>query len=146
MSQPEEMNRPTSSRSASGKPLRFVIVGVANTALDFALLFLLTRLGVPLIAANMISTGVALTFSFFLNRSYTFGSSGGAGTQAVKFVLVTLVGLWILQPIVLVLGMAVLPSLFSQDLALLFAKGAATVVSMVWNYLLYDRFVFRTAE
>lgn len=137
--------------TAARKPLRFILVGITNTAIDFGLLFALRALGMPLIPANMISTGVALIFSFFANRSFTFGAVGGgrraAVPQAVKFLAITLFGLWVLQPLVLLLGQTLLHGLslhggWQAGAALLASKLAATVVSMTWNYLMYDRVVF----
>lgn len=125
------------------KPLRFILVGALNTLIDFAILFGLTALGMSVVPANMISTAVALVFSFVVNRSFTFGSTGNPVTQAVKFLLVTLFGLWVLQPLVLLAGTALLDDLLGPHASLLVSKVAATIVSMVWNYLLYDRFVFR---
>ena len=127
----------------STKPLRFILVGLANTAIDFIVLLSLTAMGTWLIAANIISTSVALTFSFFANRTFTFGSTGKKRSQAVRFLAVTLIGLWVLQPIVLVLTVGPLEGLFSRETSIVIAKLLATVVSMVWNYLLYDSLVFR---
>lgn len=129
--------------SARRKPLRFVLVGVTNTLIDFGALFLLTAWGMAIVPANMIATALALTFSFFANRTFTFGATGNAVAQAVKFLAVTLFGLWVLQPLVLLAGMAILEQPLGERVALLVSKLAATIVSMVWNYLLYDRFVFR---
>ena len=130
----------------STKPLRFIIVGIANTAIDFIVLLSLTAVGLPLVVANFISTSVALTFSFFANRSFTFGSTGKKRSQALRFLLVTLVGLWVLQPIVLVLAVPVLEGMLAREASIVVAKLIATVVSMVWNYLLYDSLVFRKPQ
>ena len=130
----------------STKPLRFIIVGIANTAIDFIVLLSLTAVGLPLVAANFISTSVALTFSFFANRTFTFGSTGKKRSQALRFLLVTLVGLWVLQPIVLVLAVPVLEGMLAREASIVVAKLIATVVSMVWNYLLYDSLVFRKPQ
>ena len=130
----------------STKPLRFILVGIANTAIDFIVLLSLTTFGLPLVVANFISTSVALTFSFFANRNFTFGSTGKKRSQAVRFLLVTLVGLWVLQPIVLVLAVPVLEGMLSREASIVVAKLIATVVSMVWNYLLYDSLVFRKPQ
>ncbi|REJ08937.1 GtrA family protein [Microbacterium bovistercoris] len=127
------------------RPLRFVIVGVLNTAVDFVLLFLLTALGMPVFFANIISTSVAFGFSFFANRSFTFRSGGDARVQIVKFTIVTLVSLWLLQPAVIWAVSAIIGNLFSDEVVLLIGKACATVVSMTWNYLLYARFVFPPA-
>lgn len=130
----------------STKPLRFILVGIANTAIDFIVLLSLTAVGLPLVAANFISTSVALTFSFFANRTFTFGSTGKKRSQALRFLLVTLVGLWVLQPIVLILAVSVLEGMLARESSIVVAKLFATVVSMVWNYLLYDSLVFRKPQ
>lgn len=130
----------------STKPLRFILVGIANTAIDFIVLLSLTAGGLPLVLSNILSTGVALTFSFFANRTFTFGSTGKKRSQAVRFLLVTLVGLWVLQPIVLVLAVPVLEGMLSREASIVVAKLIATVVSMAWNYLLYDSLVFRKSQ
>ena len=122
--------------------LRFALVGGTNTAIDFGILFLLHGLGVNKYVANIISTSVAFVFSFFANRSFTFKSKKDARKQAIPFIIVTLTGLWILQPIVIWLVLLPLQSL-NQDMALFIAKLGATVVSLVWNYILYSKFVFK---
>lgn len=127
----------------SPQVIRFVIVGVLNTAIDVALLFLLTYLGVELWLANICSTSVALLFSFVVNRSFTFKSTGNALRQLVPFLAVTLIGLWILQPLVLLGVTGLLNGLWGEYEGLFVGKMLATVVSMTWNYLLYNRLVFK---
>lgn len=119
---------------------RFGVVGVANTALDFGILFGLTSLGTPVFLANIVSTSAALALSFVLNRNFTFRSDGARSRQLVLFFVVTLVGLWVLQPLVILGVQALLP--MHDQISLLIGKLAATVVSLVWNYVLYARFVF----
>jgi putative flippase GtrA len=125
------------------RPLRFVVVGVANTALDIGLFMALIALGVAVVPANMVSTAVALLFSFLVNRSYTFRAGPGVTGQAARFVVVTLIALWVLQPAVIWLISGWLEPLLPRAAALLIAKLLATVVSLVWNYALYSTFVFR---
>jgi putative flippase GtrA len=125
--------------------LKFGIVGIANTALDFVLLFLFVNLGLDRIPANYISTGIAFVFSFFVNRSFTFNSKGGnVKKQFALFLIITMFGLWVLQPIVIAGVSAVLtPSGIADGLILFIAKLFATIVSLVWNYIMYSRFVFK---
>lgn len=55
--------------------LRFGIVGVGNTAIDFALYISLTRvLGVDRLVANALSVAGAMLFSYFCNKCWTFRS------------------------------------------------------------------------
>lgn len=125
--------------------LRFGLVGVANTALDFILLFLFVNLGINKIGANYLSTGISFIFSFFVNKSFTFKhKEGNARKQFALFILVTIAGLWILQPIIIWIVSNALGSYISNDDVLLFiAKLIATVASLVWNYLLYSKLVFK---
>ena len=124
--------------------LRFGLIGVINTTLDFGLLFVFKSLGLPVGLSNILSTGIAFIFSFFANKNYTFKSSGtNIAREMILFVAVTLFGLWVLQTGVIWLTLPWFSQLLSStDSGLLAAKLAATVVSMTWNYLLYDKLVF----
>ena len=70
--------------------LRFGLIGVLNTAIDFGMLFLLSGLGLNKYVANTISTAVAFSFSFFANRTFTFRSKESMHKQILPFLLVTL--------------------------------------------------------
>ncbi len=131
-----------------GDKIRFIIVGGANTAIDFAILFLLVNLGVNKIVANFVSTGVALIFSFFVNKSFTFKNTDkNAKKQFAIFLAVTLFGLWVIQPIVIWVSEMILdPYIANENITLFIAKLIATVASLVWNYLFYSRLVFKKAD
>jgi len=125
--------------------VRYSAVGVINTVIDFGLLFLLKSTGLPIELANICSTGAAFVFSFFANKKYTFKTTDtNVVREMVLFVVVTLFGLWVLQTIVINLTMPMARQITSdQNIALLIAKLIATVVSLVWNYLLYNKVVFK---
>lgn len=125
--------------------LRFAIVGGANTALDFALLFIFVAFGLNSIAANYLSTSIAFVFSFFVNKSFTFKSKGGnIAKQFALFLGITIVALWVIQPIVILAVTALLSPLgWNGSVVLFIAKLVATLASLVWNYILYARFVFK---
>jgi putative flippase GtrA len=128
--------------------LRFAIVGGANTALDFALLFIFVGLGINSIAANYISTSIAFIFSFFVNKSFTFKAKGGnVKKQFALFLLISIIALWVIQPLIILAVTAILaPFGWNVSLVLFIAKLIATVGSLIWNYLLYARFVFKKAD
>ena len=128
-----------------GDKLRFAIVGGANTALDFLVLFIFVNLGIDKIVANYISTSVALVFSFFANKTFAFkNKSSNAKKQFAIFLVVTLTGLWVLQPIIIWISSSMLEQyITNESILLLVAKLVATVASLVWNYLLYSRLVFK---
>ena len=124
--------------------LRFGIVGVLNTSIDFGLLLLLTSAGLPVIVANSLSSVSAFVFSFVANKKYTFKSTGANLKREIElFVAVTLFGLliiqnllvWLIQPLVVSFGL-------DAQMSLVTAKLVATIASLTWNYLLYSRVVF----
>ncbi len=129
------------SRSAN----RYLVVGLFNTALDITLFTALAvGLGVLPVVANVISTVVVMTLSFFVNRAWVFRSdSAGLGAYA-GFVAVTLFSGWVVQSVV-ILGVLHGASVFapdiSDDLVTPAAKVVATAVGMVSNFLGY-RWVF----
>ena len=125
--------------------LRFGIVGGANTALDFGLLFVFKFIGIPVEIANIMSTGLAFIFSFFANKKYTFKTTGtNVIREMLLFVIVTLTGLWGLQTLIITLTHNPLTQLMGNtDVALLVAKLLATVASLTWNYLFYSKLVFK---
>ena len=125
--------------------IRFGLIGVINTALDFGLLFILKSIGLMATTANIFSTSIAFVFSFFANKKYTFRSSGtNIVREMILFVAVTLFGLWVLQTGVIWLALPHLSKLLrSSEMGLLVTKLIATAVSMTWNYILYDKLVFK---
>ncbi len=139
---------------------RFGIVGVFNTLLDFAIFNALSgkMIGWSKIKANTVSTTIAMLFSFFVNRNYVFYGQGNEFIQAAMFLAVTAFGLYVLQNgvIYLLTSFFVWPRRLtdrltrSQHIPLESdfvlkngAKAIATAISLVWNYILYGRVVFR---
>lgn len=123
---------------------RFIIVGFANTAIDFSLLFILKFLGLPVLASNVISTTSAFGFSFIANKKFTFKSVGSAKREFILFTVVTLFGLWVIQSIVINLILIGFEgSSLPDEIQLFIAKVFATIASLIWNYVLYSRLVFK---
>lgn len=124
---------------------RFALVGGLNTAIDFGVLFGLVAIGIDKIPSNFISTSIAFLFSFFANKSYTFkDGSKQTKKQFGLFLIITLFGLWVLQPIVITLSTALLVGFkLDASIVLLIGKLLATLVTLVWNYTLYRKFVFK---
>lgn len=125
--------------------LRFAIIGGLNTAIDFVILFVLVALGLPTIPSNIASTSTALVFSFFANKTFTF-KDGNKSTrkQFGLFLLITLTGLWILQPIVIEGTKFITQDFINNSyIALFIGKVLATMVTLVWNFILYKKYVFK---
>lgn len=124
---------------------RYLVVGLANTALDLVLFTVLAvAAGVPPVLANVVSTVVVMTISFFLNRSWVFRAESAGLRAYAGFVGVTLFSGLVLQSLV-ILGVIQLADAVAPDLAEEVVKPAAKVVAMgvgmVSNFLGY-RWVF----
>lgn len=74
------------------KLVKFVITGGIALGVDMTLYYFLTRYGhVYYLLARILSLGVAIVWSFTVNRQWTFRAvEGDARKQAVKFVTVIL--------------------------------------------------------
>ena len=129
-----------SLRESFAQPVRFGIVGVANTCLDVAAFWLLARtLGTPLLVANSLSDTAGIVNSFILNRLWTFRGIAfrdRAGVQLPRFLLVSLVGLAVAN---LSLWF------FAQLLPVMTAKLLSVAVTFAWNFFSSKRLVFRGA-
>lgn len=134
------------------KFLRFILVGGLNTVVDIGSLFVgHTIFGLPVVAANTISTSIALLVGYRVHSRFTFRATESRGI--VAYVGITLVGLWGLQNAVIYGFLAavhqVAPELSAAQKStwlLLVAKVLAIGASTIWNYLLYSRVVFRPKQ
>jgi putative flippase GtrA len=59
-------------RSTGNKIVRFALVGLVNTGIDLSAFFLLLKLAVPALAANVGAWFIAVLFSFAANRFWSF--------------------------------------------------------------------------
>jgi putative flippase GtrA len=110
--------------------IRFGMVGMANTAIDLTLFWVLEpSLGVVL--ANLVSTSAGMAFSFWANGRHTFGAARVTTRQALAFLATNALTQWLLQPVVI--GAA--HGLTGLDLPA--AKVVALGASVVANFLLY---------
>ena len=148
---------------------RFAAVGVINTLVDYTVFIMLTKLlHLPLDAvwiAKLASGSLAISISFYLNRTWVFAVSGTPLAHAGRFVVTTLVAIYLIQTPLTQLfagshpaaGKAVyellketglaspVPSITTEAFAVkTTAFVLATCVSMTFNFLMYRFWVFRT--
>jgi putative flippase GtrA len=129
--------------------VKFGMVGVANTLVDFAVFNLLAVvLGVPVAAANVVSFSAGVANSWFWNSRWTFGDRQPRSERmaGATFVAVNVAGLVINTATVLLLVWAGEQLGADETLGvgvfLNACKAAAVAVSFAWNYLATRRFVF----
>jgi putative flippase GtrA len=134
----------------NSQKLKFVLIGGFNTALDFIILFGLKFFGLPELVANGFSTGTTFIISFILNKKITFKSTGKTRQQLahemILFTVVTLFGLWVIQTFIIWVLKPIFLPILSENLALFLAKIIATIFSMIWNFILYKKVVFKQSQ
>ena len=146
---------------------RFAAVGVVNTLVDYLLFVALTKLfRIPLDwvwIAKIVSGTVAISISFYLNRTWVFRSGRARLGQATRFIAATFVGVYVIQTSLTQFFVSYRPGLgealyaFLEDVGLAGAFPAvlteplaiktvafvlATSVSMTFNFLAYRFWVF----
>jgi putative flippase GtrA len=127
------------------RKIRFSLVSSAATAIDFSLLLFITSFGLGTITANYISSSIAFIFSFFANKKFAFRTPDHhIKREAVLFIIVTLTGIWLLQPLII----WKIEDMFDQSfqptwLLVIIAKVVASFVTFIWNYFFYTRLVFK---
>lgn len=145
------------NKLAQLKTARFALVGIGNTLLDFllfnALLFLFSATGnAQRTALNTLSFLSVAVVSYLVNRRFVFRSSVVGHRRLIGFIAVNVISLIIGQQIVLWLYLehgTSISDIFVDITNLDFdfihsnaAKAAGTAISMVVNFVLYDRLVF----
>ncbi len=69
--------------------LKYLLVGVANTLLGYAIIFAcMYLLGLSAELSNVIGYGLGLVISYAMHRNFTFNSTQRRDTEAVRFVAV----------------------------------------------------------
>jgi putative flippase GtrA len=134
------------------KVISFIFVGLLNTVIDFAFYNLIfSSFKTSPVLANIFSTSIAITASYFLNKKLVFSHPGKMDIKsATTFVVFTLFGLWVIQGFIITLVVHFINAHYHSGLIAdtkitnNIAKLIASSVTMVWNFTLYDLVVFKS--
>lgn len=123
--------------------IKFVLVGGFNTILDFCIFgFLANILCIPKEIANIISTTICITISFFLNYKFVWKSKKSKKETAPGFVIVSIFSAWVVQNIAI--NVITIP--FGENsVTKLIGKAFGSACGMISNYCGY-KFVFRSKD
>src|ERR1700730_10634557 len=116
--------------------LKFGMIGLLNTGIDFAVFTILTLWDVPLLIAQCISYTCGVLNSFIMNRTWTFQQRGQYSGQLIKFIAVNLLTLLITYGLLLLFNRYV-------GWSMLFSKLIATGMSLIVNFAGSRLWVFR---
>lgn len=110
--------------------LRFGIVGVIATLIDFSLLFILTEfVGINYFYSAIISFSISLLLNYIFSIKWVFNINKETSNKLViKFIILSIMGLGINQVIMYVLVEILL-------IYYMVSKIFATAVVMVWNFV-----------
>ena len=134
--------------------IKFGLVGLSNTAVDFGIFILLTRLfdvteGIGIAVINVIAFSFAVTNSYLWNKYWTFKQKGKEqlGGEISKFLFVSVVGV-VLNTIVVYVGTTLLDPSFDLSEAnwSLVWKVVATGVVLSWNFIGYKFWAFKKSR
>ena len=119
---------------------RFILIGLVQLVVDWAVFVGATALGVPTVPANVLGRVCGMLLGFWLNGRYTFAAEGDHRLGWARFA--RFLALWLLLTAVSTL----LVSTASQQLGLAYAWLAKPVVEgglAAVSFLLMRRFVYR---
>jgi putative flippase GtrA len=126
-------------RATMFKAVSFGLIGFVNTAIDFGVFsFGYYFLGLPIVAANLLSWMFAVSASYVMNSMITFSVESGRELTVktyATFILAQLAGFAANTTTILVA---------SHFMPVLFGKVLATGVSFLVNFSLSHFIVFRT--
>ena len=134
----------------AGQFLRFAVVGVINTSINFAVLNILSYItgiskGSGVIPLAVFAFAVATANSYLLNKHWSFRdqSHADAGKKFSLFLIVSIIGAGINSGTVYLITTHISPIFgLSAHLWLNVAALAATGISLIWNFIGYKLFVF----
>jgi putative flippase GtrA len=119
---------------------RFVLTGIANSLVGWAVIFAGLMAGLTAVAANVAGYGVGLLLSFTLNRHYVFGVRGAvSGGEVMRFLVVFFLAFAV--NLAVLLGSA-----HVFGLSPMMAQVPAIVAYTAVFFLLSQLFVFRRAD
>ena len=136
----------SSSNGEFSRFIKFAIVGTIGAIVDFSVLNLLVLgAGMPKEYANLVSVTCAVLSNFTWNRLWTFPESRERPlhTQFGQFALVNLFGLAINQTVFVGTDALIFDALFQHPFDYNFAKAAAVIVVLFWNFFVNRNWTYR---
>ena len=117
--------------------VKFSLVGVLNTAIQYVVFLVLYRYaGVHYLAASFIGYCAGLLNSYLLNRSWTFHARGGKGSlEFVKFTLVNIVSVSVnVGSLAYLVSNVHLSPEFGQALAIVLSTAVNFTGNKLWTF------------
>lgn len=130
--------------------IRYGMVGILNTLIDFLTLNILVAIGgitsgFPLVLCNAVAFFSANLNGYFLNKKWTFAEKDGTSLKQYCYYLLLAAGGLLINSLILYLIVTTCPrpAALTPTWWLNVAKIGATAASMIWNYLACRFIIFR---
>lgn len=123
--------------------VKFGLVGVLCTLIDFACYTGCNLIGIPYLISGIIGFTVSVIFNYILSMRYVFVRREDISRRKefVIFVILSVIGLLLNEVLLYIcvdmiyMQVSSLQSLFNRDIAEIVAKLCATVVVMIYNFV-----------
>jgi len=129
---------------------KFVLIGMLNTGIDFAVLNLLMRLfsvyeGSSIIPIKAVAFFTANINSYFCNKYWTFRQEQkkNISQEYGKFLIISAIALGIHLMVIYSITTLIPPILMSKELWANFANIVAVGLALIWNFIGYKFLVFK---
>lgn len=118
------------------KPLKFLISGGLAAITEY-ILFIVLVLWISLdpVIAQPISFSAGLVTSYGLNRAWVFGTNKRIFGEFIKYGILAVINLFV--------GTVLIVLLDSIGLQVLIAKIAVMVLIASWNYIIFNKYIFK---
>ena len=130
-------------KNVIGQIVKFGLVGVLCTLIDFACYTGCNLIGIPYLISGIIGFTVSVIFNYILSMRYVFVRREDISRRRefIIFVILSVIGLLLNEVLLYIcvdmiyMQMSWLQGMFNRDVAEIFAKLCATVVVMVYNFV-----------
>lgn len=118
--------------------VKFGIVGVLNTLINWIIFIVLSASGIYYIISNVIAYTVATINSYLLNAKWVFNNGDNYTKETtIKFIILNLIGL-VLNTVILYVLVDIL------NIRKVIAMIIATIIVMIINYFVNKLWVFKS--
>jgi putative flippase GtrA len=115
--------------------LRWVVVGISTTAIDYTIFIMLYEVSNSVFGSNLVAAAAATTFNYLTHHQWTFKSNQQHAISGVKYLL-NLIFWWIVSS-------SIIKMLIPLGVDFKVAKLAPLVFIVPVNYFVLNRVVFK---
>jgi len=121
--------------------VKYLVVGGTAFTAEYLSFVMMVLAGFHIVAATSLSFVIGMGTSFLLNKGWAFKTSNEY-VRSVKFQMVAYASLALAN---LVFANVLVAGMVSIDVSAYVAKVVTMAMIAVWNYIIFNKFIFNTA-